>query len=568
MNFLDIQILVGIKLLLLLFIAVSFYLIFKRKNPIYFLGLTGIISATSYFLLMNNLQLPFWGLQGDEITIAAMYNAFAHVGFGADFAYHNLPPFYPPAFFWIFSFIGKLFNLNGIVIFKLAAFSFFLFFPLALYYFQKYLLREKTLGIFGEKMPGAMFMFLVPLLVITVLDKDLLFGKPYEIITAVATMFWYISLYIKIISGKLNNKQILIHGLIAGIIFMVYYLWLIFAAIALFILGFKDNSKKLFQYFFVLFKTMLVALVVALPFLVPMIVNYIKNGMESWQTSFFTPSGLNLWLPMFQLNGINSLILLFGLGVLILYRQRIFIKQLGCLLLVAFIWWGIGMAMLLIFKTPFQEFRGFYVWSPVILTIAAAYGFERIFLYFKINDNKNVYAVVCVIGVMYFASQSIFGFFVDDPIVRMRRVESRKANQAVVDLINYLTQDKLVSSRLTLHTTPQITAFLPINHLLYFNQHNNNPGAIFSKRYEYVQALANSQSGDELYSKIKNCPYGELERFIFYSDKESYYLYFHLDKIIEGIEEKEIKFDKKLFLSNNFRQVYNQNGYVIIDVIR
>jgi hypothetical protein len=381
-------------------------------------------------------------------------------------------------------------------------------------------------------------------------------------------MFWYISLYIKIISGKLNNKQILIHGLIAGIIFMVYYLWLIFAAIALFILGFKDNSKKLFQYFFVLFKTMLVALVVALPFLVPMIVNYIKNGMESWQTSFFTPSGLNLWLPMFQLNGINSLILLFGLGVLILYRQRIFIKQLGCLLLVAFIWWGIGMAMLLIFKTPFQEFRGFYVWSPVILTIAAAYGFERIFLYFKINDNKNVYAVVCVIGVMYFASQSIFGFFVDDPIVRMRRVESRKANQAVVDLINYLTQDKLVSSRLTLHTTPQITAFLPINHLLYFNQHNNNPGAIFSKRYEYVQALANSQSGDELYSKIKNCPYGELERFIFYSDKESYYLYFHLDKIIEGIEEKEIKFDKKLFLSNNFRQVYNQNGYVIIDVIR
>ncbi|MFA6514367.1 MAG: arabinofuranosyltransferase [Patescibacteria group bacterium] len=565
MDFLDVQILISIKLLLLLFIAISFYLIYLKKSPVYFLALAGLISAASYFLLVNDLQLPFWGLQGDEITLTAMYNTFAHVNFSADFAYHSLPSFYPPASFWLFGLIGRVFNLNGIVIFKLAAFSFFLFFPVGLYYFQKYLIKDKFLG---EKMPGAMFIFLVPLLIITILDKDLLFGKPYEVIAAATTIFWYISLYLNISQDKLNNKKILIYGIIAGLIFMTYYLWLIFAAIALFLLGVTEEKGKRIKYFFALFKTMIITLIVASPFLVPLTISYFKNGMESWQTAFFTPNGLDLWLPMFKLNGINSLILLFGFLTIVYYRSRNFIKQLLFLLLTAFLWWGLGMISLLIFKIPFQEFRGFYILAPTILAIGAAYGLERLFLHFHINENRNYYITTCVLGVMYFASQSIFGFFVDDPIVRMRRVESRNANQSVIDLINYLKQDDLVSSKLTLQTTPQILAFLPINHLIYFNQHNNNPAAIFSERYDYVQSLANSQSPDELYNKIKDCSYGKLKRFIFFKDNENYYLYFHLDKIIKGIEEKEIKINQKLFISDHFNKVYDKDGYVVIDVTK
>lgn len=568
MDFLDIQILISIKLLFLLFIALSFYLISRKKNPVYFLGLAGIISAASYFLLMNNLQLPFWGLQGDEITITAMYNTFAHVGFGVDFAYHSLPAFYPPAFFWLFGLAGRLFDLNGIIIFKLAAFSFFLFFPVSLYYFQRYLFRGKLLIAEEEKAPGMIAMFLAPLLIMTILDKDLLFGKPYEIISAAATIFWYVSLYLRITTHRLTRRQLIIHGIIAGVIFMTYYLWLIFAAIALFLLGLKENRNKIIKYFLTLFETMLIALITALPFLAPMIFSYLKHGLESWQTAFFTPSGLNLWLPMFKFDGLSSLILLFGFGVLIFYRQRIFIKQLAYLFLVAFIWWGIGMLSLLIFQIPFQEFRGFYVLAPVILALAAAYGLERLFSHFHVLENKNYFVTICILGAVFFASQSIFGFFVDDPIVRMRRVESREANQAVLDLVDYLKQDNLASSRLTLQTAPQILAFLPINHLVYFNQHNNHPAAIFSERYSYVESLAVVKSAEELYQRVEECPYGELERFIFFKDRENYYLYFHLDKIIDGITEREIKINQKLFISDHFRKVYDQDGYVVIDVVK
>jgi hypothetical protein len=312
---------------------------------------------------------------------------------------------------------------------------------------------------------------------------------------------------------------------------------------------------------------MLITILVSLPFLLPLTINYLKNGMESWQTAFFTPNGLNLWLPMFQLNNINSIILLFGFATLIYCRKHAIIKQLLYLFLTAFIWWGIGMISLLIFKTPFQEFRGFYILAPSILVIATAYGLEHLWRHFNITHNKNLYYVITIMGIMYFASQSIFGFFIDDPIVKMRRVESRETNKAIVNLVDYLKKIPGSSSKITLQTSPQILAFIPINNLIYFNQRNNHPAAIFSKRYQYVQLLTNSKSPKELYENIKKCPYGRLEQFIFYRDEENYYLYFHLNKMISGIEEKEMKINQKLFSSEYFKKTYDKDGYVVINVI-
>ncbi|MCF6276644.1 MAG: arabinofuranosyltransferase [Candidatus Magasanikbacteria bacterium] len=526
--------------------------------------MVGVISSASYFLWTNNLQLLFWGLQGDEITIAAMYNTFASVGLWSDFAYHNLPPFYPPAFFWFFGLIGGILNWNGIKIAKFAAFSFFLVFPIGSYYYQKYLLKDH---LSNNKTLGLVFIFLTPLFIITILDKDLLIGKPYEVITAVATIFWYVSLHLKISRNKWNLKQGIIYGLIAGIIFMTYYLWLIFAAIAFLLMGIVEEKQDRIKYFLSLFKTMLITIFFSLPFILPLIISYFKNGMESWQTSFFVPNGLDLWMPIFQLNSINNIIMFFGFSVLIYYRKHIFIKQLLYLLITAFVWWGLAMTSLLVLKIPFQEFRGFYILSPSILAISAVYGAIRLWRHFNIDKNKNLSFLIIVIGILYFASQSVFGFFVDDPVVKMRRVESREANGAIVSLVNYLDKVPESNSKLTLLTVPQVLAFVPVNHLIYFNQNNNHPASIFSERYEYLQMLANSKSSKDLYENIKKSSYGDLERFIFYGDEENYYLYFHLDKMISGVEEEKIKINKNLFSYEYFEKVYEKNGYTVINIL-
>lgn len=564
MNFSDIQMYTSIKLLLLIFLIVSIYLVHKKKKNIFFLFLVGLISATSYMLLTNNLATMLWGLQGDEITIAAMYNTFAHVGLGSDFAYHNLPPFYPSAFFWFFGLIGRMMDWNGVLIAKFASFCFFLFFPVGLYFYQIFL--EKNTN--PHERPNEIFALLCPLLILTVLDKDLLIGKPYEVIAAAATIFWYISLYLKISQNKWTFKLSILYGSLAGVIFMVYYLWLVFAAIALFLMGIFNKKQNKIKYFFSLFQTMCVTLLVSSPFLLPLIMSYTQFGMESWQTAFFTPKGLDLWLPMFQLTSINNFIYFFGLAVLIFFRKHNITKQLLFLFITAFIWWGAGMISLLFFKIPFQEFRGFYVLSPTLLAIAAAYGIDRIWRHFRVSGNKNLSFTITVIGILFFASQSVFGFFVDDPIVKMRRVESRYVNESIIHIVNFLKQDPLASSKLTLQTAPQLLAFIPLHHVIYFNQHNNHPAAIFSKRYAYVESLANSQTTEELYQKVINSPYGQIERFIFSGDDKYYYLYFHVDKIIQGIEEEKIKIDKTLFESDNFVKVYEKDNYTVIDVLK
>lgn len=561
MDIFEVQNYIVIKLLLLFFISAAIYIIAKKKSPKYFLILTGAVSALAYYFLMRNLGLSLWGLQGDEITITAMYQTFAHSVY-SDFAYHGLAPFYPSAWFFVFGMIGRIFDWNGIQIAKLASMVFFLIFPISIYILQKKLTINTAIA--NKKI----FLLLSPLLIITILDKDLLLGKPYEIIAAAATIIWYISIYIKLTTGKWNFKQLIIHSVLAGLIFMVYYLWLVFAALAIILLVIFDKFNYKFKVFLSLVKTMALSLLVASPFIIPLVLNYLRFGSESWQTAFFTPTGLNLWAPWFQFNSFNSLILLFGLASLIYYRKELIAKQLLYLFSTAFLWWALGMLSLLILHKPFQEFRGFYVLAPSILAFGAAHGFSQLINHFDFKNKPNTTFTVSVLAVLYFSTQSIFGFFVDDPVLKMRLIESRELSPAITDLKDYLGQDQNSAQKLTLQTVPQLLAFTPINHLIYFNQHNNHPSAIFSQRFAYVNYLADSESSEELFNRVIDCPYGDLERFIFYKDKDSYYLYFHLDKIIVGIEEKELIFPQELFAGKHFNKVYDKDSYVIIDVVR
>ncbi|HPU92051.1 MAG TPA: arabinofuranosyltransferase [bacterium] len=562
MNFSDIQIYSSIKIILMLFAILAAYLIIKKKNPLYLLLLFGLTSAGTYALWSNNLQLPLWGLQGDELTIAAIFNTLAKIGFSSDFSYHGLPPFYPPGSFWFFSFWGRLFNWNGIIMMKVAATTFFLLFPAVVFLLQRYLFKN----ILPNHRLNVLLATLSPLLIMTVLDKDLIIGKPYEIVAAVATILWTISLYHRVNNQRWTIWQPLIYGLAAGLIFMTYYLWLAFAAIALIIMGLTEKNNHRLRYFWRLTQTAIVSFIATLPFTGPLLSSYLKNGLESWQTALFTPTGLNLWLPMFQLTSWTNLIFLFGLGALIYYHRDPIARQLLYLFSTAFIWWGGGLLSLLIWHKPFQEFRGFYIWAPTILAMGAAYGLSRIWQHYNLDQKTKTATTLALLGLGLLIAQSFFGFFIDDPTIRNQRIKSKQMDPSIVQLSQYLNNHPLPQDSLTLETVPQLLAIVPINNLIYFNQHNNHPAAIFSKRYNYVQDLATAKSPVELIQKINNCPFGPLERFIFYGDQENYYLYFHVDKFISGLEEKTIKFNRQLFVPPYFQVNYNNLGYYVIDV--
>ncbi|PIZ95358.1 MAG: hypothetical protein COX81_00965 [Candidatus Magasanikbacteria bacterium CG_4_10_14_0_2_um_filter_37_12] len=561
MTFADVHMLVAIKLFFLFFLVVSLFFI-RKKVPLWsFLLFFGVVSSASYLLLVNNHMLLFWGLQGDEITVAAMYNTFAHVGLWSDFAFHNLPAFYPPGYFWLFAILGNWFGWNGIQIAKVATATFFLFFPIVIYFFCKILEEKKKIV---DNLTYLVFIFLAPLIIMSTLGIDLLIGKPYEIVSAVLTIFWTIALYVHILTKKLSWKEVLSFGIIAGVIFMLYYLWLVFAGMVFIIQMFFLKRTKIFPYLLDLIKVALVGIIVALPFILPLVLTYINVGMESWQTAFYIPANSKLWLPITQFGSSANIILFVGFISILWYSRETIPRLLLSFLGAAFLWWGLGLFLLLFFSTPFQEFRGFYVLSPVVVSIGAAYGISRFWQFFKEKRDIHGQQVLMFVGVLLLGAHAIFGFFVDDPIVQQNAIISKTLPENVFTLVEVLKTLPEADSLVTLHSVPQILAFFPINHYLYFNQNNTHPAAIFSVRFATISALELATSSKEAYNIVTSAPYGPIDQFIFYKQDGLYTLYFHLDKPIQGIEERKISFSQELFSATYFEKVYDSGHYTIL----
>ena len=66
-----------VKLLFYLFIGLGLFFFWKIKKPILFVGLIAAFVAATYFILIQQAQLTWWGLQGDEIYVTAFLQRVA-----------------------------------------------------------------------------------------------------------------------------------------------------------------------------------------------------------------------------------------------------------------------------------------------------------------------------------------------------------------------------------------------------------------------------------------------------------------------------------------------------------
>lgn len=566
LSYFDVQSLIVIKLCLVLFVGGGIVWVYYKLAPWGFLVVTGVLSAVAYLALTAGLRLPFWGLQGDEVTIVAMYNTFAHYGLHSDFAYHALPPFYPPAFFWLFALIGKLWNWNGVVIAKFSAAVTYLLFPTVTYWLQKLYWRTQPQS---SEAPGNVAMFLAPLLVLMVISQDAIFGKPYELVTAVATIFWAAFLFRESTNPSWRWYTGLLFGVAAGLIFMTYYLWLMFAAIAIALLGLGVKKELQWRFYARLVLVGIVALLTSLPYLGPLLLAYHRSGVENWQTALFTVPGLNLWLPTAASLTWPGIAMAGGFVVLLVYRKNSYIRSLLVLYSTAYIWWVMGLTTVLLFRVPMQEFRGFSFFAPSILAIGLAYGLERAWIFASTDARHDrwwhVRSAAAVLGLLLVASQLLFGFFVDDPVVQQRLVQSRELRPDLAALVDWLEHQPASRDKITLYSVPELAAYVPMNNFLYYNQHNNHPAAQFSARWSYVQALVSASDPKSFYQQVHSGPLGPIERIIAFHYQGKYYLYFHLDELVSGIREEEVAIPERLLSPEYFNTVYDSTRFVVFE---
>ncbi|MEK7084378.1 MAG: arabinofuranosyltransferase, partial [Patescibacteria group bacterium] len=512
----DLQHYILVKLCFFAFIAVGLLIIYQQsevrsqKTEVSFLLLVGLFSALGYFFLVHGNQLMFWGLKADEITIAAMYETFAHGSLLSDFAYANLPPFYPPLWFWIFGLVGRFMDWNGVQIAKCAAFVTILLFPMVFYFVQRWVFRngehtpnpeplpnpplpaspelqrgERGEGLREETAMSSLKWFLSSIFLFVVIDWDAIILKPYEFISAALVIVWTIEL-MNILWGeeirnwKLEIGNLFLFGLTGGILFTLYYFWFFLVAIgiALFHLFYKKVSFR--QYIF-LFGVGAFILAVASPFWLPLARSYAAFGAENWQLGFLVPKWLATEGSFLEFS-VRGLILFGGFLALIWFRRVFHIRVLLSLFAASYVWQIMGLVTILFFASPLQESKGFYFFNRAILAFAAAYGAARLWESVSLRYRERFpRRSLAILGLLLLSTQLIFGAFADHPAVMNTRNSAKSLHPDMRQLIAYLETSYDVSSIQTLHSSlTELHAFLPMNDVVYYNQHNSHPAALFS----------------------------------------------------------------------------------------
>ncbi len=558
LTFLDAQNIISIKICLVLFLVFSLIALFSKKiKPWYFMLGSGLIMGLAYYFLSKNLAIPFWGLKGDELTISAMYTTFSQIGLGSDFSYHNLPPFYPPLFFWLTVILGKFLSLSAIGMAKLGGLLAFTFFPIALYLIQKLYWKNE------DKIKNLEITLIsAPFLIMLFVNVDEIFGKPYELFTSASALYWLMFFYLEVKKPNFSWLKIFIFGISGALIFMTYYLWIIFIVIALSLVGLTIKKEAQWRFFALCFSVLSLTIIFSLPFLFPLVSSYLKYGTENWQTGFFTIDNINWRTLFFEKLDWKNLLMFLGFASIVFNYKDDKAKPLIACLVTVYLWWFMGLVTLSFFKVPMQEFRGFSYFMPMILAIGLSFGLTQIWTIldsYKFGNRLKL--VIAFSGILLFVNYSLMGSFLDDPIVRERLVESRILEERFQKLSAYLKTQ--TGDPITLNSIPELVAFVPINNFIYFNQHNSHPAANFSQRYEHVKDLARSKNADEFYKKSQTSPFGKIDRFILYRTGNRFPLFYHTDKMMTGIEENIYYLNDDLFSEKYFKLAYKFYDYEI-----
>lgn len=561
----DLQHIIGVKLCFFVFIMLGIFAIYKKWKPWIVILMAGIICGIAYYILVDNTQLMFWGLTGDEITIAAMYEMFAHGSFFSDFAYAGLPPFYPPLWFQIFGVIGRFLNFNGVQIAKLASFSTISLFPIIVYVTQRWYWKYTATSEDGHN-AGTIASMLVPLLMFVVVDWDAIITKPYELVSATLVILWTVFLVRDIHTQKFDWKKITIYGITGGILFLLFYFWFFLAAIgiALFNLMWKQKTTLRMYGQFILIALLIIVL--GSWYWLPLARSYMTFGAENWQLGFFVID----WISTYGLATLLSwrgLIFLCGLTSLIIWRHHIYIRSLLSLFFASYMWQIMGMMTILTVASPLQESKGFMFFNQMIIVFAVSYSVERMWKWAsKRYDQVHWQRSVALLGLFILSTQLIFGIFVDNEKVYAVRERSKEVPPYTRELIDALDSKDVYHRHVLSSGIPTLHAFLPLNVVLYFNQHNSHPAALFSQRVAWLKDVAIQHTPEQFFEKLDKAPFGPVDLFVFEKDGESGFpIYLNIDNFPYGIKETGFRLPSEIFVGPYVKKIFENNKYVVFE---
>jgi Arabinofuranosyltransferase N terminal/Arabinofuranosyltransferase A C terminal len=288
--------------------------LFAHRRPVAWLAgvAAGGLSAWVVLSLSTALRgtpFPFYGLIGDSGRIVAMATRYSVTPASSDMMIPGLPSEYPPLFPWV---VGRAAALLNVDAWRIVGDFEILFTGFAV--LAGFLLWQRLLPAWPALVTTAFaFMaFAVPV-------------KAYETLALVVFLPWALLTFGNPPRGRLHW---LVSGVVAGLLVLAYYGWLVFGSLALLALGWRtlraEENRRAFLLY--LAKVVVVAFAVSSWYLVPlahakltlggaMVADLHGNpGMFSRMFPFLeiTSPGVAGFLAIAQLIGLLGLIFLRG----------------------------------------------------------------------------------------------------------------------------------------------------------------------------------------------------------------------------------------------------------------
>lgn len=512
-------------------------------------GLVGAYLFAGSELVLSGSPFPPIGLIFDQGFRTASVTKYAHSISLVDFAYKDLPPYYPPLFFWVLGRFSAWADVTAYEALKVGVLVTALVVPLCALRLWMAVTRDWAIA-------GA-----VAIVGLAFVD----WYEPYGWLAVVVFVPWFLLWVLQVGRRDDLSRGMTLAGMVIGaaLVTTFYYPFFIGAVALIGLLacrrlaarhGIQLGPRYPRRTFIVLAGTVVLSALYWLPLLITVVTT---SGVRGYQNRYLDPAFVAVPLPFLEFD-VVGFVMLFGLGYLLISARRS-PGSAGMLALLAgaYVWIGIGFFGILV-DLPLLTGKTI----PVIeYTLVAGAGVGSVVIGRQIAASPLVRrrlgagGLLVTLGGVALVITVAFGQTALDEIPFVKEQREATEPRALLEEFALATRGDYDSS-VVLTDVEQLPELLPVFVFNVWNAHYANPASQFDERTRFLKRLSREDDPEVFASALALNRYDTVDSVAFRPTPADNFEYtFFDDAFPRGVSRRTFTFAAEQFDARFFRRV-------------
>lgn len=284
----------------------------RNQKVIFCIGLLSIYLVVVTSLILNGTPFYLFGFWGDQSFRQAMILKFAAITRPTDYYYKDLPPFYPPLYYYLQAIFARVFSVEAYKMSKIGQMLIFAVLPLVHFYFWRRLVAPVQAG----------FITLLAFLYSNYAGA-LQFFSPHSFIAYALFIPWWLFYIERVTKPATSVKFYIVGGIIGALLFATYFYAFFIGAVSLLLkLAYERIPliKKKVGGFTLMgaLKVLIASAVLSSPYWLPVLISIISSGLDRSRGGWYHIGypGLDIQFVKFTIEGIALLA-----GTIFIFRR-------------------------------------------------------------------------------------------------------------------------------------------------------------------------------------------------------------------------------------------------------